>query len=72
MKVLVLGASGYVGSRIVPALVEAGHEVVAASSSVPAPERFAWGSQVEWARCDVRDTGFPQSQPRLPPRGAAI
>ncbi len=55
MRILVLGASGYVGSRVVPALLEAGHEVVAASSSVPAPERFSWGDDVDWARCDVTD-----------------
>jgi uncharacterized protein YbjT (DUF2867 family) len=55
MRILVLGATGYVGSRLVPALVDAGHEVVAASSSAPAPERFSWGRDVEWARCDVTD-----------------
>jgi uncharacterized protein YbjT (DUF2867 family) len=55
VRILVLGASGYVGSRVVPALLEAGHQVVAASSSVPTPERFAWGDQVDWARCDVTD-----------------
>lgn len=55
MRVLVLGATGYVGSRLVPALLAAGHEVVAASSSPPAPERFAWGAEVTWARCDVTD-----------------
>ncbi len=55
MRILVLGATGYVGSRVVPALLEAGHEVVAASSSPPDPARFAWGRDVEWARCDVTD-----------------
>lgn len=55
MKILVLGATGYVGSRLVPALLAAGHEVVAASSSRPAPKRFAWGEQVDWVRCDVTD-----------------
>ncbi len=55
MKLLVLGATGYVGSRVVPALLEAGHSVVAASSSSPSPKRFAWGDQVDWVRCDVTD-----------------
>lgn len=55
MRILVLGASGYVGSRLVPALLDAEHEVVAASSSQPRPERFAWGDRVEWTRCDVVD-----------------
>ena len=39
MRILVLGATGYVGSRLVPALLDAGHDVVAASSSVPNPGR---------------------------------
>lgn len=55
MRILVLGASGYVGSRVVPALLAAGHQVVAASSSAPAPGRFTWGDEVEWRRCDVTD-----------------
>ncbi|MCW2762361.1 MAG: hypothetical protein JWR85_2562, partial [Marmoricola sp.] len=55
MKILVLGATGYVGSRLVPALLEAGHGIVAASSSAPAPKRFPWGDQVDWVRCDVTD-----------------
>lgn len=55
MRILVLGASGYVGSRLVPALLDADHEVVAASSSAPRPERFAWGERVGWAQCDVTD-----------------
>jgi uncharacterized protein YbjT (DUF2867 family) len=55
MQILVLGATGYVGSRVVPALLEAGHRVVAASSSPPAPRRFAWGDQVDWVQCDVGD-----------------
>ena len=53
MRIVVLGATGYVGSRLVPALLEAGHDVVAASSSPADPERFAWGDQVTWRQCDV-------------------
>lgn len=55
MRILVLGATGYVGSRLVPSLLEAGHRVVAASSSPPAPGRFTWGHDVDWVRCDVTD-----------------
>jgi uncharacterized protein YbjT (DUF2867 family) len=53
MRVLVLGATGYVGSRLVPALLGRGHSVVAASSSPPDPARFAWGGEVGWAQCDA-------------------
>lgn len=55
MKVLVLGATGYVGSRLVPALLDAGHEVVASSSRAPRPEAYSWGERVEWRRCDATD-----------------
>ena len=57
MRILVLGASGYVGSRVVPALLAAGHQVVAASSSLPRPAHYAWGDDVEWTQCDVTDPG---------------
>lgn len=55
MRIVVLGATGYVGSRLVPELLAAGHDVVAASSSEPDRARFAWGEQVAWRRCDVTD-----------------
>ena len=57
MRVLVLGATGYVGSRLVPHLLGLGHEVVAASSSPPDPDRFGWDERVVAIRCDVTDAG---------------
>ena len=57
MRVLVLGATGYVGSRLVPHLLERGHDVVAASSSPPDPDRFGWDERVTAIRCDVTDPG---------------
>jgi len=56
-RVLVLGATGYVGSRLVPSLLAAGHEVVASSSRVPDPSAYEWGHDVEWRRCDATDAG---------------
>jgi uncharacterized protein YbjT (DUF2867 family) len=55
MRVLVLGATGYIGSRLVPHLLEHGHDVVAASSSPPRPDRFGWDDRVHAIRCDVTD-----------------
>ena len=54
-RVLVLGATGYVGSRLVPALLAAGHDVVASSSRTPDPSAYDWGDAVEWRRCDATD-----------------
>lgn len=56
MRVLVIGATGYVGSRLVPALLAEGHEVVVAARDVAALDRFAWADDVERRFCDVEDT----------------
>ncbi len=52
MKVLVAGASGFVGRRLVPALVEAGHEVRAMTRH---PERYEGAG--EPVKGDVQDPG---------------
>lgn len=49
------GATGYVGSRLVPELLGRGYDVVAAASSTPAPERFSWGRDVRWAQMPATD-----------------
>jgi uncharacterized protein YbjT (DUF2867 family) len=56
VRVLVTGATGYIGSRLVPTLLAAGHEVVAAAREPDRFDDFAWGGQVDRVRLDVEDT----------------
>ncbi len=55
VRILVAGATGYVGSRLVPELLRRGHQVVAASSRPPRPERFGWGGEAESVQMDALD-----------------
>lgn len=52
-RVLVTGATGYVGSHLVPEFLEAGHAVVAASRS--GTDRFPWHDDVESRELDIDD-----------------
>jgi uncharacterized protein YbjT (DUF2867 family) len=53
MKVLVTGATGYIGGRLIPRLLDAGHEVRAMARN---PDRLgarSWASQVEVVQGDL-------------------
>jgi uncharacterized protein YbjT (DUF2867 family) len=55
VKVLVTGATGYIGGRLIPRLLEAGHEVRALARN---PDRLmgrAWASRVEVVTGDLLD-----------------
>ncbi len=55
VRILVAGATGYVGSRLVSVLLEIGHSVVVASRSPRRVARYGWADHVEVVRMDVDD-----------------
>lgn len=55
MRVLVIGANGYIGSRAIPVLVDAGHEVHAGARDPSKLDAFWWRERVRPVRIDVQD-----------------
>ncbi len=55
MRCLVTGATGYIGGRLVPRLLEAGHEVRCLTRDVRRLRDVPWRDQVEVVRGDVSD-----------------
>jgi uncharacterized protein YbjT (DUF2867 family) len=55
MRILVTGASGYVGSRLVTALLADSHQVVAATRNPAHLKRFGWYHDVTTVRFDASD-----------------
>lgn len=53
--VLVTGASGYVGGRLVTELLAAGFQVRASSRSTDSLRRFDWSEEVELVQADLTD-----------------
>ena len=56
-KILVAGATGFVGRALLAALVAEGHGVRATTRATTKATRSAAAANVEWMRCDVADPG---------------
>lgn len=55
MRVVVLGASGYVGGRLIPSLLEAGHSVRAITRQEASLRDYPWRAQVDVVEANVLD-----------------
>ncbi|SCD49618.1 NAD(P)H-binding, partial [Streptomyces sp. SolWspMP-sol7th] len=55
MRCLVTGASGYIGGRLVPELLEAGHNVRALARTPEKLRDYPWADRVEVVKGDVTD-----------------
>jgi uncharacterized protein YbjT (DUF2867 family) len=53
--IAVTGASGYIGGRLVPQLLAAGHQVVCLARTPAKLDELPWRPKVEVRRCDVLD-----------------
>lgn len=56
-RVLVTGASGYIGGRLVPELLDAGHQVRCLARTPAKLRDHPWADRVETVRGDVTDPG---------------
>ena len=57
MKVLVTGASGFLGRAVVPAVAAVGHEVIALVRPTAAIDSLAWPNSIAILRGDLRQLG---------------
>ncbi|PQZ92289.1 epimerase [Arthrobacter sp. MYb227] len=55
MKILVTGASGYVGSRLIARLLRDGHEITAAFRQPDKAKTFSWAELVSVVEMDAQD-----------------
>ena len=58
MKVLVTGATGFIGNHTVLALTSRGHEVVAVARQRPHHDKVPWLDKVEFIECDLHTPGI--------------
>lgn len=55
MKIMVTGATGFVGRHVVKALLARGHIVVAVARDINRAKGISWFDQVEFIQCDLHE-----------------
>ncbi|PYE17433.1 uncharacterized protein YbjT (DUF2867 family) [Williamsia limnetica] len=55
MRAFVTGSTGYIGSRLIPALLESGHDVIAGMRDPDRASEFGWADAVQVRRFDLQD-----------------
>lgn len=53
MRVLVTGASGFVGQHVIPQLIGRGHTVIAVARDESKARQFPWFNKVRFISCDI-------------------
>jgi nucleoside-diphosphate-sugar epimerase len=56
MKVMVTGATGFVGRHVVNELLERGHAVVATARDINRAKQMPWFPHVEFVQCDLHES----------------
>lgn len=54
-RVLVTGATGFVGQHVIPQLLERGYEVTAVARNETVARNFSWFNRVDFVACDIHD-----------------
>lgn len=66
MKIVVTGATGFIGRHLVPVLLARGHEVTAVARSRQPAGAFPWLEDVQFVACDVHGAGDPAAALGVP------
>lgn len=67
MRVMVTGATGFVGRHVVNALLAHGHSIVAIARDLKRAQEMPWFDRVEFIQCDLHESFQPLLQPECLP-----